>query len=239
VAEDFITAGMDFFGQEDKAWRDYEMFGMRVLQVPQSQVDMVYFDELGCSADEAQRMTPREIAKRYAAYKLSRNNFISHWTFDEDTHDEQEQEQKQIARAKRIIKERMSKQWTDDVNERYEQAVKDYELINKKENLLKKNPDNLSAEQIAEKVSKLTERPEYKAYKKFKQGFGNHLKSKFDKAIESYWESKTPQEACECLKRVIAMKPIIVEYIYADSEEAKEAAKAKWRDLNERKNLSN
>ena len=36
----------------------------------QSQTDKIYFDELGATAAEASKMTPAEIAERYAEYKI-------------------------------------------------------------------------------------------------------------------------------------------------------------------------
>lgn len=45
---------------------------LRVLQVPQSQLDEIYIDELGMNARSARRLNYRQMADRYAKYKIAR-----------------------------------------------------------------------------------------------------------------------------------------------------------------------
>jgi hypothetical protein len=231
IFEDIITAGMDLYECDDTAWRDYAMFAMRFIQVPQSQVDMVYFDELGCTAKEAQRMTPKEVAQRYATYKLSRGDFFTHGVYGDDTYNDREQ--KQIARAKSIIKETIAEQWTKDVNDKYDQADKASQAIGKKLNRIKAD-ESLSPEQKARETAEITKMPEYKFYRFFHPDSGKSRKAKFENTIQKYLDSKTPEEANEYLQQVIAMKPIMVDILYADTDEEREAAKAKWRELTQR-----
>ena len=57
---------------------------MRVMQVPQSQLDQLYIDELGMTAKEAQKMSPQAMAKRYANYRLNRNTPLTGWAYSEE-----------------------------------------------------------------------------------------------------------------------------------------------------------
>ena len=45
---------------------------LRVLQVPQSQLDEIYIDELGMNARSARRLNYKQMADRYAKYKIAR-----------------------------------------------------------------------------------------------------------------------------------------------------------------------
>ena len=62
---------------------------LRTFQVPQSQIEKLYMDEIDMTADEAFDMTVEEFAQRYAKYKLMRNAGV----FTPFYSDEKKQEQ--------------------------------------------------------------------------------------------------------------------------------------------------
>ena len=70
--EDVVTAVIDASNGDLDTSKEAMLLIMRVLQVPQSQIDQIYIDELGTTAANAQRMSPRQMAKRYAEYKVNR-----------------------------------------------------------------------------------------------------------------------------------------------------------------------
>ena len=70
---DAVVAVIDACGDDANSQRECALLISRVINCPQSQLDKIYFDELGASGDEASRMTPQEIAERYARYKTRRN----------------------------------------------------------------------------------------------------------------------------------------------------------------------
>ena len=82
--EDVIAAGIDHFGKDDMTLRDWCMFAMRAISVPQSQVDMVFFDDVELSAREAQGMTIDELAERYADFKLMHNEFATVFFYSDE-----------------------------------------------------------------------------------------------------------------------------------------------------------
>ena len=57
---------------------------MRVLQVPQSQLDKIYIDELGTDAAGARKMSYSEMAKRYAEYKINREAPLTGWAYSDE-----------------------------------------------------------------------------------------------------------------------------------------------------------
>lgn len=57
---------------------------MRVLQVPQSQIDKIYIDELGVTAGAARRMSYGQMAKRYADYKIMRDAPLTGWAYSDE-----------------------------------------------------------------------------------------------------------------------------------------------------------
>ena len=58
---------------------------MRIAQIPQSTVDEFYIDELGMSAKKAKKLSPSQLASRYADYKMNKNAPVTQWLYDEQT----------------------------------------------------------------------------------------------------------------------------------------------------------
>ena len=81
---DGVVAIMDYCGDDPKTSRECALLIMRIMNCPQSQIDKVYFDELGVTASEAQKMTPAEIAERYARYKVYRSAPLTGWAYTEE-----------------------------------------------------------------------------------------------------------------------------------------------------------
>ena len=84
---DAVVAIMDACGDDPKLGREAALLVMRVMQVPQSQTDRIYFDEIGMSAAGTSRLTPGELARRYATYKLRREAPLAGWTRSAEARD--------------------------------------------------------------------------------------------------------------------------------------------------------
>jgi hypothetical protein len=50
---------------------------MRVLQVPQSQVNEIFIDEMGLPASKYSELTVNQFAKRYAEYRMKRGAYVT------------------------------------------------------------------------------------------------------------------------------------------------------------------
>ena len=101
---DSVVAIVDACGGDMETSREAMLLIMRVLQVPQSQVDQIYIDELGASAASARRMSYREMAKRYARYKVAKGAPITGWAYPEEL--EEKREKAYLKRFKTLTNER-------------------------------------------------------------------------------------------------------------------------------------
>jgi hypothetical protein len=81
---DAVVAIMDYCNGDAASLRECALLIARVLNCPQSQMDKVYFDELGATASEASKLTPEEIAERYAEYKIHRGAPLTGWAYTEE-----------------------------------------------------------------------------------------------------------------------------------------------------------
>lgn len=102
---DWIAAGIDVANGDPRLSNEFGLLVLRVLSVPQSQIDKIYIDELGLTAGEAQKLDAGQMAQRYAKYKMQRETPLTGWAYSD------EGEQKAIDRyAKRFdkyVKERL------------------------------------------------------------------------------------------------------------------------------------
>lgn len=67
-----VCAADDFFGADSREARDYVLLTMGILNCPQSQIDMIYLDQLDLTAREARKLSARQLAERYARRKSIR-----------------------------------------------------------------------------------------------------------------------------------------------------------------------
>lgn len=111
---DTAIAITDACGDDPALSHEAAIFAMRVLQVPQSQIDKMYFDEIGLSGREARGLSPREIAERYARYKVMRGTPLLPWTWDDEA-----RLGKYEKRAREEIKARFEASEDGEVLEKY------------------------------------------------------------------------------------------------------------------------
>jgi soluble lytic murein transglycosylase-like protein len=78
---------------------------MRILQVPQSQIENFYIDEIDFKADEAYDMTVQEFAERYAKYKVMRNAPLTQWMYTDEEEKKKEDKKSSGEIAKAVAKQ--------------------------------------------------------------------------------------------------------------------------------------
>lgn len=104
---DAFVAIMDAAQGNPKISQECALLVMRVMQVPQSQLDKLYIDELGLTARDAQKLDINELAKRYAAYKLMKNAPLGMFFYQDD--EREKQLDKYIKRFDKQVSEHISK----------------------------------------------------------------------------------------------------------------------------------
>ena len=102
---------------------------MRIAQVPQSQLDLLYVDELGMFAHDAQGRSVDELARRWANYKRTRQAPLSPLVSSEEAIEAKEQ--KLIKRFEEKVKDRLKDMSDDELRESYGDAAsfRDKQLI--------------------------------------------------------------------------------------------------------------
>ena len=187
VLEDGVVAGMDFFGEDEKSARDWALLFMRVIQCPQSQIDQVYFDELGMDAREASRKTPAELAERYATYKACRANFATMWAYDDNRWDEIKDPWRK--KFKKDVMERLNEQGGAHVTEKYNEFAERSKAVSKKETKANEAMEYDYVE-YARLMTELQQDPDYLLNIQFK-AYDQNLK----RLAGMYLHAESPEEA--------------------------------------------
>jgi hypothetical protein len=202
VIEDAVVAGIDFMGADEKSNREWAMLFMRVMSCPQSQIDRVYYDELGLDAREAQKRTPAELAERYATYKARRANFASLWMMDQERFEEAKEPYRK--RFEKEAKARIESLNDESVNDRLAKYEDEYKAVGHEVTAL----GDLKLEERAERARELysTERGErYKLY--------NGLHANLNAMIKSWLEADSPEKAAADAAAIVKYKEKIVEML--------------------------
>ena len=85
---DMVTAIVDACDADPETSREAALLWVRLLNVPQSQIDQIYFEEIDMNGREASKLSPEALAERYAEYKTMRNAPLTQWIYNEDERDE-------------------------------------------------------------------------------------------------------------------------------------------------------
>ena len=101
---DTVVAIIDACNGDFGVAKEVALLMMRIAQIPQSTIDEFYIDELETTARHAKRMTPNQLAKRYAEYRLRKETPITNGLYDEKT--EARRRKSYENRIKKKIKER-------------------------------------------------------------------------------------------------------------------------------------
>lgn len=225
---DAVLAVMDACGNDPDLAKESLILYMRILQVPQSQIEELYLDEIDMTGDEASKLTPEQLAERYARYQMKRGRMLSPWTWD----DKDVMNKKREA-ANKSIKERIDAIGGKELNKAYEQYEEQYKDYDDKLKKYRSSSEYKDASPI-EKAQWLTE-----YYKEDPQGFAVYSSFKdmdaiLDKMVKYYLASSTPQEAQACHKYIEEYKQAMVDVLGAESDEERASAREKRNDCVER-----
>lgn len=200
---DVALSIMDACGDDPALAHEATICITRILQVPQSQIDKMYFDEVGMSGDEVSKYTPAQLAERYAKFKVKRGRFLSPWSWNDE-----ERIGKFADKANKTIKERTEQMGDDKVNEAYLQYEEVYKGVDAKVKEAKKTAktDYVEAAQLMAEAQSDTNA--FATYQMFKQMDGN-----FNKIVKFYLGAKTPDEAALCRQAVLDYKAGMVKVL--------------------------
>lgn len=172
---DVVVAITDACGDDPQLSHEAAICIMRILQVPQSQIDKMYFDEVGLSGREISQYTPGQLAQRYAEYRIMRGTPFVPWTWGDE-----EEQSKYEKSAQKEIKDRLAGREDDEVVAAYEDLDDRYKSFTKKIGSVKEmmGTDYIAA---AQKAAELQNDPDFKIYQK-----RNALDAALDKAMRKW-----------------------------------------------------
>ena len=130
---DAVVAIMDYCGDDANTSRECALLITRIINCPQSQTDKIYFDELGATAAEASKMTPAEIAERYAEYKIHRGAPLTGWAYSEEARDSVKtaQQNRVLTKAQEKMSNRMETEATKQLLSTYDEVSKQQTELSK------------------------------------------------------------------------------------------------------------
>lgn len=130
---DAVAAIMDYCGDDAETSRECALLIARIINCPQSQTDKIYFDELAATAAEASKMTPAEIAERYAEYKIHRGAPLTGWAYSEEARDSVKtaQQNRVLTKAKEKMSNRMETEATKQLLSTYDEVSKQQTELSK------------------------------------------------------------------------------------------------------------
>ena len=86
--------------------KEIGMLMLRIAQVPQSQLDQLYIDELGMSAKDAKGLPMEELAQRYAAYKRMKDAPLTGWAYSDEA--KEKVDKRYVNKFVKLIQERVA-----------------------------------------------------------------------------------------------------------------------------------
>lgn len=204
---DAVLAIMDACGDDPELAHEAAICVGRILQVPQSQLDKMYFDEVGLSGDEVSKYTPAQLAERYAKYKVKRGRFIAPWSWGDE-----ERKEKYVDKADKAIKERTEGLAGKKVNDAYQQYEEVYQDMDKRVKAVVSDykKSKIDSVEAAKRIAALQQDSNFATYSAFKQ-----MDGVYDKIVGFYLGAKSPEEAALCQKAVVDYKTGMVNVLEA------------------------
>ncbi|MDY5632548.1 MAG: helicase-related protein [Bacteroidaceae bacterium] len=218
---DALLAIMDVCGDDPALANESTIFVSRILQVPQSQIDKLYFDEVGLHGSEVSDYTPSELAARYARYKIRRGRFYTPWQWDDS-----EQLGKYADKANSIMKERLLGMGDEDVDASYvafEEVYKGVDKQLKVANEMLKTDYLEAARMISEARNDRQSYPIYMTFKKADAGL--------DKLVQVYLSAKTQEEISLCEFTIPAYRSAMVDLLNATGTDREQDAMRSLQQL--------
>ena len=195
---DAVTAVMDFCGDDAETSRECALLIARVLNCPQSQIDKIYFDELDASARDASKMTPSEIAERYALYKVRRGAPLTGWAYGNEQREKLME--KYRTRSNTLAKERLATATDKAVSPNMAEILGEYEQTKERVSEIKKVKSH-DEDRYYDLLDELEATPEYDRYEIIKD-----YKRDVDALTKEWLKAKTPAERDSCAQAIIALK---------------------------------
>ena len=199
---DIVVATMDYFGDDAQTSREFGLLMARIINCPQSQIDKLYFDELGASAEEASKMTPSQIAERYARYKIRRGAPLTGWAYGSE---EREQiMEKYRKRSNTLAKERLTRVTDKAVSDSLKTWDEEYKTTKDRVSAIRKVRER-DEDRYYEMLDELEATPEFDRYQII-----TDYKRDVDELTKEWLRAKTPEQRDSCAKAIVNLKKLMI-----------------------------
>ena len=217
---DTAIAITDACGDDPALSHEAAIFAMRVLQVPQSQIDKMYFDEVDLTGEEASKLTPAQMAQRYAEYKVKRGTPLAPWSWGDE-----ERLGKYNDLATDRMKERLDAQGDAKVIEAYADFEARYKAVSEKAKEAKAlmKTDYAAA---AQAHAMLQQDPDFGLYQRF-----GALDKQLGRISKMWLTSKSPQEAALVASTITSYRAGMVKVLQAETAESQQSAMSELTTL--------
>lgn len=199
---DAVVAIMDVCGDDAQTSRECALLIARVLNCPQSQLDKIYFDELDASGEEANQMTPSEIAERYARYKVRRGAPLTGWAYGNEQREKLMEKYRD--RSNTLAKERLTRETDKQASQNMAQWLEEFKATKDRVSEIKK-VKNRDEDRYYELLDELEITPEYDRYEIIK-GY----KRDVDALTKEWLKATTPAQRDSCVQAIIGLKSDMV-----------------------------
>lgn len=217
---DTAIAITDACGDDPALSHEAAIFIMRVLQVPQSQIDKIYFDEVDLTGEEASKLTPAQLAQRYAEYKVKRGTPLAPWSWGDE-----ERLGKYNDLAADRMKERLDAQGDATVIKAYADFEARYKAVSEKAKEAKElmKTDYTAA---AQAHAALQQDPDFILYQRF-----GSLDKQLGRISKMWLTSKSPAEAALVASTITSYRAGMVKVLQAETAESQQSAMSELTTL--------
>ena len=199
---DAMVAIMDYCGDDAQTSRECALLMARVLNCPQSQLDKIYFDELSASGVETSKMTPSQIAERFARYKQHRSAPLTGWMYSDAAIADKDGKRKETVYKK--ARENFKAAASKSNKEELEQWKAEYKETAAKLSAIKKLREQ-DEDEADEQMNALENTPEYDRYL-----IMTDYNSDMNDITKAWLNSKSPTEREQLTKAMFKVQQEMV-----------------------------
>lgn len=195
---DPVIAVIDACGNDAQTSRECALLMARIINCPQSQLDKIYFDELGATGEEASQMTPYEIAERYARYKVRRGAPLTGWAYGNEQREKLMDKYRK--KSNTLAKERLTRETDTRASQNMVQWLEEFEATKDRVSEIKKAKSR-NEDRYYELLDELEMTPEYERYEIIK-GY----KRDVDALTKEWLNATTAAQRDSCVQAIIGLK---------------------------------
>lgn len=195
---DAVVAVMDVCGDDAQTSRECALLMTRIINCPQSQLDKIYFDELGTTGEEASQMTPYEIAERYARYKVRRGAPLTGWAYGNEQREKIMDKYRK--KSNTLAKERLTRETDTQASPNMTQWLEEFEATKDRVSDIKKVKSR-DEDRYYELLDQLEATPEFSRYEIIRA-----YKHDVDELTNEWLNARTAAQRDSCAQAILTLK---------------------------------